>query len=310
MPLDPQAATVLELIEGAGGPQLQDMTPADARTMYEAMAEVRTSEEPLGAVEDLVIAGPGGDLALRLYRPEGDGPFPVTMFFHGGGWVIGSIASHDALCRSLASRSGAAVVSVEYRLAPEAPFPAALEDCYAATAHVAAEAAALGLDASRLGVAGDSAGGNLAAATCLLARDRGGPALCFQLLVYPVTDHAYGLPSFTENGEGYFLTGEAMRWFSGHYLVEPGDGKDPLASPLLAEDLAGLPPALVITAEFDPLRDEGEAYGARLAEAGVRAEVQRYDGMIHGFVSMAAMLDQGATAVDECAAALRAALVR
>ncbi|MBA3303964.1 MAG: alpha/beta hydrolase [Acidimicrobiia bacterium] len=308
MPLDPQATAVLDLIESAGGPRLDEMTPVDARALYESMAEARTSEERLGAVEDLVIAGPGGDLPLRLYRPEGEGPFPVSMYFHGGGWVIGSIASHDALCQSLASRSGAAVVSVEYRLAPEAPFPAALEDCYVATAHVADNAARLGFDPSRLAVSGDSAGGNLAASTCLLARDRGGPALAFQLLVYPATDHAYAFPSCTENGEGYFLTLDAMRWFSAHYLSEPGDGKDPLASPLLAEDLSGLPPALVITAEFDPLRDEGEAYAARLAEAGVKTEVHRYDGMIHGFLSMAVMLDQGATAVEECATALRIAL--
>jgi acetyl esterase len=308
MPLDPQAATILELLAAAGGPHLHEMSPTEARALYANMAQVRGTDDPVAVVDDLHIAGPGGDLALRLYRPEGDGPLPVSLYFHGGGWVIGSIETHDALCRSLASRAGCVLVSVEYRLAPEHPFPAALDDCYAATVHVAEHAGELGVDPGRLAVAGDSAGGNLAAATCLLARERGGPAIRFQLLVYPVTDHGFDFPSCRENAEGYFLTTEAMHWFSGNYLAEPGDAKEPLAAPLLAEDLSGLPPALVLTAEFDPLRDEGEAYAARLADAGVDATAHRYDGMIHGFVSMGAVVDQGAAAVDECATALRRAL--
>jgi acetyl esterase len=236
------------------------------------------------------------------------GALPGIVYFHGGGFVIGNLDSHDGTCRALANASGCAVVSVDYRLAPEHRFPAAPEDCYAALRFVAERGAELGIDARRLAVAGDSAGGNLAAVTALLARERRGPDVRFQLLVYPVADHAFDTPSYRDNAEGYFLSAAMMRWFWGHYLERPEQGDDPLASPLRAKDLAGLPPALVITAEYDPLRDEGEAYAARLKQAGVAAELLRYDGQIHGFFSLFDALDDGRAAVERAGAALRAAL--
>jgi acetyl esterase len=311
MPLDPQAADLLAAMEAAnaGRPKTHEQTPAEARAGYDALAALRSSDEPIAAIEDHVIPGPGGDLPVRVYRPHGEGALPVVVFFHGGGWVLGSVKTHDALCRSLASRSGCAVVSVDYRLSPEARFPEPLEDAYAAVAWVAIYGSDLGVDPSHLAVAGDSAGGNIAAATCLLAKDRSGPAIDFQLLVYPALDHRYGHQSCIDNADGYFLTMDSMRWFSNHYLGDdPATVVDPLASPLLAEDLAGLPAAHIVTAEYDLLRDEGEAYGAALDAADVPVTVHRYDGMIHGFVSMYALLDQGNAALDECAAAIREAL--
>lgn len=310
MPLDPQAAALLDAMEvaNAGRPKTHEQTPAEARRGYEALAAMRTSDEPIAGTEDRTVPGPAGPLAIRLYRPEGDGALPVVVFFHGGGWVVGSIETHDALCRSLASRSGCAVVSVEYRLSPEARFPEPLGDAYAATAWVAANGGELGVDPGHLAVAGDSAGGNLAAAVCLLARERGGPSIDFQLLVYPALDHRFGHQSCVDNADGYFLTMDAMRWFSGHYLGDPDRAADPYASPLLAGDLRGLPAAHVITAEYDPLRDEGEAYAQALADADVPVTVHRYDGMVHGFVSMFGLLDQGDAGLDECAAAVREAL--
>ena len=313
MPLDPQAAALLDALAVAteGKPKTHEVSPVEARRMYEAMAEARTSDEPLAAVEDRTLPGPAGELPIRIYRPECDGPPPVVVFFHGGGWVVGSIATHDALCRSLASRSGCAVVSVEYRLSPEAAFPEPLDDAYAATAWVAANGDELGVDPGHLAVAGDSAGGNLAAAVCLLARDRGGPAIDLQLLVYPALDHRYGHQSCVDNAEGYFLTMDSMHWFTGHYLGgDLAQAAHPHASPLCAPDLSGLPPAHVVTAEFDPLRDEGEAYAKALADAGVPATLTRYDGMVHGFVSMFGLLDQGDAGLQECAEVIRSALTR
>jgi acetyl esterase len=311
MPLDPQAAALLEAFEQAnvGRPRTHEQTPEEARAAYRVLAALRESDEPIAAIEDHTIEGPAGDLPVRLFRPEGDGALPVVVYFHGGGWVVGGIDTHHALCRSLASRSGCAVLSVEYRLSPEATFPEPLEDAYAAIAWVTIYGGDLGVDPSHLAVAGDSAGGNLAAAVCLLAKDRSGPAIDFQLLVYPALDHRLEHPSCAENADGYFLTLDAMRWFSDHYLGgDPDRRLEPLASPLLATDLTGLPAAHVITAEFDPLRDEGEAYARALADADVPVTVHRYDGMIHGFVSMFGLLDQGNEALDECARAIRDAL--
>ena len=309
MPVDPQVQVLLDAMAAMGAPPLHHLSPAAARDAYAALAAARTTTDTVAATEEHAVPADHGDIAVRLYRPHRRrrAPSPVVVFFHGGGWVIGSIATHDALCTSLAARSGAVVASVEYRLSPEAPFPLPLDDCLAATRWVAANAAELGVDQDRLAVAGDSAGGNLAAAVALRARDEGGPAIAFQLLVYPVTDHSFSQASHRENAEGYSLTTDAMRWFSAHYLGD-APATDPLAAPLHAADLAGLPPALVVTAEYDPLRDEGEAYGERLRAAGVPTEVQRHDGMIHGFVSMFGLLDGGARALDGCAAALRRAL--
>jgi acetyl esterase len=265
-------------------------------------------EIPLAAIEDRTLPGPAGEIPVRVYRPSTEETLPALVFFHGGGWVIGSLESHDPTCRELAQRTGCAVVAVDYRLAPEHRHPAAADDCYAALCGVASRAGELGVDAERLAVGGDSAGGNLAAVTALLARERSGPRLAFQLLVYPVTDADFTRASYEENAEGYLLTRAAMQWFWDHYAPDPGTRAAPTAAPLRAPDLRGLPPALVQTAEFDPLRDEGEAYAARLREAGVPVTVSRYDGMIHGFFAMTALVDGARRAMDEAAAALRGAL--
>ncbi len=309
MPLDPAAKAMLDGMKAMG---IELYTPGLTATEMRDQMEARKVPMPVEEVartEDRTVPGPdGNEVPVRIYWPAGDGPFPVVVFFHGGGWVIGGIESHDGTVRSLVNKTGAVFVSVDYRLAPEHRFPAAPEDCYAATVWTVEHAAELNVDASRLAVAGDSAGGNLAAVVPLMARDRGGPAIAFQLLVYPCTDfdvEAY--PSMSDNREGYFLTQDAMVFFYGHY-VEDADKTNPYAAPIKAESPAGLPPALVITAEFDPLRDEGEAYAARLREAGVPVTATRYDGQIHGFFSMTAMLPRAVDAQDEAAAALRTAL--
>ena len=312
MPLDPQVQVLLDAMAAAGGPSLNEMSPPEARAMFEAMRAAPPESPELASVVDGKVTSPEGHvIPIRTYLPVGVDTPPVCVYFHGGGWVIGSIESHDAACRELASRAGCAVVSVEYRLSPETPFPGPLDDCVAATEWVAAHGAELGVDGSRLVVAGDSAGGNLAAAVTLVARERGRPSIAGQLLVYPATDHGYGTQSSIDNAEGYLLTMDAMHWFTGHYLA--GDLEkvaDPLASPLRASDHAGLPPAHVITAEFDPLRDEGEAYAAKLEAAGVPTTVHRYDGQIHGFVGLFPMLDGGRQALDEMAEAVRGMVAR
>ncbi|NVK44009.1 MAG: alpha/beta hydrolase [Oceanospirillaceae bacterium] len=307
MPLDPQAQFVLDQINALPMPPLASLHPAQYRQMT-AQMPVPTPEVEGLEVRDLRIPGPGGELTLRLYRPLEAQPGPALMFFHGGGFVIGDLESHDGLCRMLAQQSGALVAAVDYRLAPEAPFPAAPEDCYAATCWVAAHAAELGIDATRLAVAGDSAGGNLAIAVSRLAQERGGPALRHQLLFYPVTDCRFDTPSYRENAEGYLLSRDMMQWFWGHYLESPEQGADPLASPLRSDSLAGLPPATVITAEYDPLRDEGEAFARRMQQAGVVTRLSRYDGVFHGFASMLLALDAARRAVAEGGEALRQAL--
>jgi acetyl esterase len=244
---------------------------------------------------------------VRIYTPAGSGPFPVLVFFHGGGWVIGDLDTQDGACRALANGAGCLVVSVGYRLAPEHKFPAAPDDTYAATKWVAANAASINADPARIAVGGDSAGGNLTAVTAQMARQRGGPRLAFQLLIYPVTDGACDTASYRDNADGYLLTKEMMLWFWNHYVRNPEERFNSMASPLRAQSLKGLPPALVQTAEFDPLRDEGEAYAARLQEAGVPVKLTRYDGMIHGFFGMASVIDRATTAIGEAAEALRSA---
>jgi len=310
VPLDPQAKTYLEKMAALEAPPMDALTPAVVREGYRrSMAAFSKSVLPdnIASVEDRAIPGPGGDLPLRLYTPRGDGPFPLLVYFHGGGWVIGDLETHDALCRDLAAGADCLVVAVDYRLAPEHPFPAAPDDCLAATRWAATHAGELNGDAARLAVGGDSAGGNLAAVTALQARDAGGPPLVFQLLIYPGTDMTMAAPSVEENAEGYGLGKRDMVWFGAYYLQEGGDRDNPLASPLAATSLKGLPPALVVTAEYDPLRDEGEAYGRRLQAEGVPTTITRYDGMIHGFFSRAAVLDRAKDAIEEASAALRAA---
>jgi acetyl esterase len=285
MPLAPAARTMIDQLEAGGGPALWEMSPDEARALSAVMGAMDDPPE-VAKVEDRVIPGPAGDLSVRIYTPDAPAPRPVIAFFHGGGFVICSVDTHDGLARRLANATGAVVVSVEYRLAPEVRCPDSAEDCYAATLWTHEHAPELGADSGRLIVAGDSAGGNLAAVVALMASERSTPTIAGQVLVYPVIDAACDAPSYTENAEGYFLEATGMRWFWDHYLGPDGDGTHHHASPIRASDLSGLPPAVVITAEFDPLRDEGESYAEALQAAGVPVTTRRYDGMIHGFVSM------------------------
>ncbi len=303
MSLDPQARAVLDAGKAAPAPYEQPVEELRAGTRDAAPALYGPVDEV-----DSVTSVDAGGVPVRIYRPIGAASSAgALVFFHGGGWVTGDLESHDPLCRGLTARSGCVVVSVGYRLAPEHRFPAAVDDAWTATRWVAANARELEIDPARIGVGGDSAGGNLAAVVALRGRDNGLP-LAFQLLVYPVTDHRFDTASYSELAEGNGLTLRTMRWFWEQYLARPEDGESPDASPLRADDLAGLPPALVLTAGYDPLRDEGEAYAARLTAAGVSTKLVRYDGLIHGFFRMAGVIDAAAAALDETAAALREAL--
>jgi acetyl esterase len=306
MPLHSKSKEFLDQIAAAGMPALGSLPVRETREAFAGIAAFGGTPEALPKVESRRVPGPAGEIPLRIYTPQGIGPFPALVFFHGGGWVIGSLDTHDAVCRHLAKRAGTVVISVDYRLAPEHKFPAAPEDCYAATLWVAENASAIGVDARRLAVGGDSAGGNLAAAVSLMARDRKKPSIALQMLVYPVTDHSYDTASYRDNADGYLLTKDSMVWFWDHYLRNAGDGAEPYASPLRAQDLKGLPPAMVVTTEFDPLRDEGEAYANRLKQAGVPVKLKRYDGLIHGFFIMTGFFPQALQAVDEAAAEIRA----
>jgi acetyl esterase len=305
--LDPQARTLLDQIEAMGTPPMSEQTPDEARAGFLLLASIAGPPEEAVPTEDRSVPGPAGDIPVRVYRPQSDGPLPVVVYFHGGGFVIGDITTHDTTCQRLAAGVPAVVVSVDYRLAPEHRFPAAVDDCEAATRWVSAHAAEFGGDPARLAVAGDSAGGNLAAVISRRARDAGGPPIAFQLLVYPGTDMTRSLPSHTENGTGYLLDADSMAWFLENYMAD-ADLKHPDASPLFVEDLSGLPPAFVLTAEFDPLRDEGEAYADRLRAAGVSVTSSRYDGMIHGFYGLDSIFDSATKATAETVMALRDAL--
>lgn len=310
MPLAPAAASLLQQMAEAGAPPLNELSPAEARVAAEGFVPLGGPGDDVAEVTDRTIPGPYGDIPVRVYRPNsGESLLPCLVYFHGGGWVIGTPDSTDAICKALANRAECVVVSVDYRLAPEHKFPVPLDDCYAAVEWIAVHGAAISVDRSRVAVGGDSAGGNLAAAVALRARGNTFPALRMQLLVYPVTDHSYDTKSYVDNGDGYLLTTDMMRWFWDHYLTSDEDGKNPLASPLRAATHERLPPALVITAEFDPLRDEGEAYAEALQKAGVPVTMARYDGMIHAFWQMLAVFPEASKAADQAAAALRAAFV-
>jgi len=306
MPFDPQVQAIHDGLERDRVPSLYTLSIADARA-----ADLRATQagagpgEPVASVTDRTIPGPAGPQPVRVYQPGGEGPRPVLVYFFGGGWSLGTLDTCDGVCRMLTNAAGCVTVAVSYRLAPEHKFPAAVEDCYSGATWVAAHAAELGGDPDRIAVAGDSSGGNLAAAVTLLARDRDGPQFTHQLLVYPNTDYQAGTQSMREINDPYFFNPKAVEWYWGLYLATPQDGASPLASPLRAPDLSGLPPATVITAEYDPLRDEGERYAARLADAGVPVEVSRYDGMPHAFFTMIGVLDVAREAVRYAAARLR-----
>jgi acetyl esterase len=308
MPLDPEVKAYLDLLAAAGDRPNHELGVEEARRVIDARAAALFGPlDPVGSVVDQAIPGPAGPVRVRIYEPDASWrPYPVLAYFHGGGWVVGSLDSHDGVCRALTARTPCVVVAVDYRLAPEHRFPAAIDDAWAAAAWLAEHAASIGANPARIAVGGDSAGGNLAAAVGLRARDRGLP-LALQVLVYPVTDYDFDRPSYAAYADGYGLTREAMRWYWDLYLGSAGDGFDPQASPLRAADVAGVAPALVITAECDPLCDEGEEYAARLAKAGVPVTLTRYDGIIHGFFRMPGTISRAHHALDEAAAALRAA---
>ncbi|MEP7058383.1 MAG: alpha/beta hydrolase [Caldimonas sp.] len=312
--LHPQAQALLRLIEERGVPPTHTLTPTDARALYRDRRALTQPVPPqVGEIRELGADGPHGPIPLRLYRPLADGAapraaLPVLVYFHGGGWVIGDLETHDTLCRELANGSGCAVVAVDYRMGPEHRFPAAVDDCIAATYWVRREAAALDLDPSRLAVGGDSAGGNLAAVVAIAARDAGDLPIAYQLLIYPATDMRRGAPSHTTNGEGYLLTRDSIAYFHDHYITRAEHDLDWRASPLLHPDLSKLPPALVLTAGYDPLRDEGHDYAVRLTQAGSRASYVCFERQIHGFILMGGVLDEGNVAVSLCAAELRRSL--
>ena len=294
------------------GPPLDAMPMNEARVLREGMMLQRPRrDEPVARVEDWMIPGSGLGIPARVYTPSGKvGPHPILVFFHGGGWVFGTLETHGDICRTLCHRSGSLVVSVDYRRAPEHRFPTALEDCCAAVRWCAGHAAEIGGDPTRLAVAGDSAGGNLAAAVALRVRDEGGPTLALQVLIYPVTNCAFDTASYHQYASGYGLTRDMMRYFWKSYLSRPADANHPAASPLQAADLTGLPPALVLTAQYDVLRDEGEAYAARLAQAAVPVRCTRYLEMNHGFVQLGALCEPALQGLMEIAESVRTSFAR
>lgn len=308
MPVDTQIRQFLDLLATMDAPAINQQTPAQARAAFRKLSAMKpATKATVARVHDTTCEGPGGPITLRVYTPPGTAPHPLLVYFHGGGFVIGDLDSHDGACRELSAGAGCVVVSVDYRLAPEHRFPAAVEDCLTATRWAAEQAAELGVDTHRIAVGGDSAGGNLAAVAARHCRDADGPALCAQLLIYPVTDHySRETPSLRDNAEGYLLTRDAMVWFADHYLRGPADTDHPDAAPLHADSLRDLPPVWLCTAEFDPLRDEGEAYGRRLQTAGVDTTMVRYHGAIHGIYTSASMLKLGQRMMDDSCAWLRA----
>ncbi|MBW4717913.1 alpha/beta hydrolase [Saccharothrix obliqua] len=309
MPLHPEAKAVIAAVHSGLVPP-DGMSAADLRAAFAESWRASPDAEPVDSVVDRVVPGPAGDIPVRVYTPHGDGPFPALVWFHGGGWVIGSLEENDSTCRVLCNAVGMVVVSVDYRLAPEHRYPAAAEDAYAALKWVADHGAEIGVD-GRIAVGGESAGGNLAAVVSLMARDHDGPPIALQLLASPVTAPPGDRPSYVDYGEGHFLSRADMEWFFSQYPRDPSDLDDPYLAPLAASHLGGLPPALVLTAEYDPLRDEGEEYAHRLLDAGVQVTLIRYEGQIHGFFALLTeQLSISAKAHARAAAALRAAFAQ
>lgn len=307
MPIHPQVQTLLDEFAKQGLPPFEQMSVTQARVVALDFRGLQGEPENVAEVRDILVPGPAGALPVRVYHPSPGNKLPLVVYFHGGGWVIGDLEIVDKPCRALANASQCVVASVNYRLSPETKFPGPSEDCYAATRWLAEHAEAIGANGRFLAVAGDSAGGNLAAVVALMARDRGAPKINYQLLIYPVTAPARGteFASYQENADGYLLTKASMEWFWDHYLASPDDARNAYASPLLASDLTGLPPAMVVTAEFDPLRDEGIAYARRLQEAGVKVKSSHYEGAIHGIFWMAGALERGRQLMDEVGNELR-----
>lgn len=307
MPLHPQAARFLKTWHSLGQPPMETQPVDLVRKSLFASSGLLPGCPELARVEDLRIPGPGGELRVRIYTPFGTGPFGVCLYFHGGGWVLNSVDTHDDLVRRLTAAAGCVFVSVDYRLAPEHQYPAAVEDGYAALQWVAEHAAEFHADSARLAVAGDSAGANVAAVACLMTRDRGGPPIRQQVLAYPITDCDLDRGSYQENADGYFLTRGQMQWFWDLYCPDVARRREPYASPLRAESLAGLPPALIFTAEYDPLRDEGDAYAAALQAAGVPVTLRRLDGLIHAYLRRVETFDAAGETIREVGATLRGA---
>lgn len=307
MPLHPQAAKFLKTWNSLKQPQMETQPVAWSRQITMAGVGLLPGCPEMALVDDRMIPGPGGDLRVRITIPQTEGPYGVCLYFHGGGWVLNSVDTHDDLVRRLTAAAGCVFVSVDYRLAPEHPYPAAVEDGYAALEWIARHAREFDIDHRRIAVSGDSAGGNIAAALCLMTRDRGGPMIRQQCLSYPITDCDFTRPSYINNAEGYFLTANQMKWFWNHYCPDPARRLEPYASPLRG-DLTGLPPALVMTAEYDPLCDEGDAYALALQEAGVDTVWQRYPGMIHAFLRRTESFDAAGEAIEDIGRCLRQAL--
>ena len=303
MPLDPPIKAMVDQLATMGGPTSREVGAVQSREMYKLMSALDGDLIDVARIENLTIDG----IPARLYAHSTTPLLPILVWYHGGGFTIGDLDTADRTCRKLAARTGAIVVSIDYRLSPEHPFPAAADDCLTALRWIASNGASIGGDASRIAVGGDSAGGNLAAVVAVHARDEGIP-LRYQLLVYPVTDCTMSAASYEENGVGYLLTADTMDWFIGNYLGGTTDPKDPRVSPLFTDDMNGVAPALVITAEFDPLRDEGEAYADRLRDAGVDVETRRFDGQVHGFFGLGSITPVAGEALDLAIARLAAAL--
>jgi acetyl esterase len=311
MALDPVMKAFLDQMAAQGGPKMHELSPPDARVLFAALMELAGPKDvPIGKVANLSFPGPGGDIALRSYTPvaAASEALPTLVYYHGGGFVIGNLDTHDGLCRMIANEAGVRVIAVDYRLAPERKYPAAVEDAHAALRHVEANASDLGVDANRIAVGGDSAGGALAAIVTQIAKEEDGPAIAYQLLLFPVTQIGDETGSYKTFAEGHFLERATLDWFFAHYLPAASDANEPRISPLAAQSLAGLPPAYLMTAECDPLHDEGLRYAERLRDAGVEVEIADHPGLVHDFIYLQGVLPQAGPALKSACAALKDAL--